>query len=725
MTKSEMSKDSNKNAMEAYARSKAAALFHRQPEDLTPERKQEILFTFIKEELGQAWLRHRHNHAADNVFLSFEYSFGKPGLRTEAALGLGEKIETLCRAMGTNHEEMLALEEVPYFGYGSLGRFSAAWMEEASNRNAVWMGYGLRYRSGFYQQEVIHSRITEKAVPPTVRLPWEIETDVCYTVDFREGPIQARAWDWPIASEDGSNLRYVRLWDAEDSNEVDRIQFRDGEYVKAYRAATEARRLVEFLYPENSNESGRKLRFMQEVFFASATAQDLLHRLQPDPQESRDCPQRILINETHPLLTVVEVFRLLTEEYGFRSEAALRYMHDLFCYVNHVLSDEVFESWSVSLIEEVYPPMVPAIRALDAWAKKAEGVGILDENTLKMHRLATVFCRRLFAFSDTHAARLSVKLELEPPRAVRTLQPMIPALQRAKQYNPVMFDALEKGTMTAEQAAEEKIRRKERFAERLRRTYTLTMNPRSVFISTIANFHENNRQLMSILTIAALHERLMKNPHWDIPEMTWFFSGRAYTGYLMATEVLELLASYAKWLTRDVLIRKKLRIAFLENADIELERELLYASDIYQALRYPEQATALTNAHEAVLNGAAVLSSEHGDSRTLWDSIDVHGSPLLFEESGGDKEAAWRGLRFLEEHRSDLGFDVGIIRNLMERYRDGFHVLSAWPSYHRAIAHLFMAYRDDEQWDEQRATAQIRLFQSLKQRRETSPCRGQ
>lgn len=718
---------------EAFASDMAARRFHKRIPELTHYQKYEILSEYMQMKMGEAWQQSEHA-VVRHYFLSFEYAFGKPMRFAEQALFLTEELEQLAQIMGTDYRTLLREEELPHLGFGTPGRFGAGWMQASTEAPCGCMGYGLRYRSGFIAQYIIKNRPINATdyIGDPARHPWEIRTEKRYEVRFNGETLLAEAIDFPIPGMGGNPIHYVRLWDVAETSRIDTAEFRAGEYVKAYHQTIEPRRLVEFVYPEETNDPGKKLRLMQEYFFASATMQDILS-VHVKEKEALPDPIDIYLNEIHPTLAIPECLRLLTEQYGHAFSDSVKWVQESFRYGNQILTDEAFESWAVPLLEETVPVIVPVLRKMDEYAKNHSPVfavqaenarGLFRDDRVVFPNICAYFCRAIHAFSQTHKKQLSKRLGLDTEKGrsfIRLLAPRLSYVKTLQRTSPKMYECLLEDNCTVQKLAQAKMEKKQAFAKGLE-DQSIFINPYSIFSVHIGNFHENNRQLLILLYIANLHRKLLDSPHLDIPDTTFLFSGLAYPGYLMATETVHLINAYGKWLSRDTLIENKLRIVFMEDINTEMERTLLSVADIYQAIRLPAHATLPMYVPEAILQGAAVFSSRHGYTESLAQSLADTKAITLFEEGKGQGEAM-ESLQFIIQNKKNLDFDAATIASLLRRYQDSFSVMSSFQSYAKEMTKCTQAYLNADAWNHNRAMSQRKMWQILKNTGDL-PCDG-
>lgn len=736
MNSTKLNQNAETAVLQRFIDDTAARRFLALPKDLSETQKYDILTEYVGQCVGEAWKNAPWHKKPSRFFLSFEYSFGQQTRRRGFALHMTKQLEELAKLMGSTYEGLIKNEESPKLGYGTLGRFGAAWMIESLTGEEAWMGYGLRYRSGFFRQQIIDNQQVESVVAERsgALYPWEIWADRRYPVRFKDATVIATAIDFPVFTEFCDRIHFVRLWDVEESHSIDETHFNEGEYVKAYVQALDARSLVEFLYPAETNEPGKKLRLMQEYFFASATVQDILSQYFSDPNPE---PIRIYINEIHPILGIPEMICVLMEKHFYTFENAVLFVQDTCCYGNQILTDEAFEAWSVPMMEETIPHLMPYLQKMDEYAKQNSPVwegqkqpirSIFRNEQVHFYNIAAYFCRSLCVFSSSHKEFFEKRMGFESEAAkakVKILPFIAPSRMNLKHYNPLTYSCLESGRVEPEALAEIKFKNKKNLAEYLREYHSTVINENSIYSVNIGNFHENNRQLLIILHIARLHQQLLTTPHLDIPETTFFFGGKAYPDYQMATEVVHLINAYSKWLLRDTLIQNKLRIVFIENFDVEVERMLLFASDVFQPLRMPSQATIPVNLSDALLHGSAVMASSHGYTQKIADLLVAPGGITLFTEENGSHAKGLEALRFLEDHKADLAFDVRTIQKVLEDYQDGFHVLGSFYDYHEKMSKLTRSYFNGDAWNLSRATDQQRMWKLANEKeRILLPCDG-
>ena len=399
----------------------------------------------VRDRLVERWLRaHRariSQQARQVYYLSMEFLIGRTLSNALLSLGIYEDVKTALAGMGLDLEELIDEENDPGLGNGGLGRLAACFLDSLATLGLPGRGYGIRYDYGMFKQNIIDGRQMES---PDYWLeygnPWEFERHKTrYTVRFggriqHEGKnsrwleteeIIAVAYDQIIPGYETDATNTLRLWSAQASSEINLGKFNQGDYFAAVEDKNHSENVSRVLYPDDSTYSGRELRLRQEYFLVSATVQDILFRHYQLYQTYDNLADKIAIhlNDTHPVLSIPELMRLLIDEHRFSWDDAFGVTCQVFSYTNHTLMSEALETWPVEMLGKILPRHLQIIFEINDYFLKTmqehypddiallSRTSIIDESNdrrVRMAWLAVVVSHKVNGVSELHS-RLMVE----------------------------------------------------------------------------------------------------------------------------------------------------------------------------------------------------------------------------------------------------------------------------------------------------------------------------
>ena len=310
-------------------------------------------------------------------YLSIEYLMGRFFQNAIFNLNIEESMRNALRNVGMNIEEIYQQENDPGLGRGGIGRLAACYLDSMATSELPAWGYGLRYNYGIFKQSIINGFQYE--IPDYWlgdRNPWEIErSDLVYYVSFGghvrkeysngveksiwvpNEVVKAKAYDNPIPGYMTKNTINLRLWKSIPSEQFDFQKFNDGDYYGTVKATNEANLITSVLCPNECSKSGKELSFKQEYFFVSATIQDILRRFNKKNTSLLELQEKVAIqlNNTHPALGIVELFRILVDESNMEMTQAWNLIKKVFSYTNHTILPDAMKKWSVEVFQKVLP----------------------------------------------------------------------------------------------------------------------------------------------------------------------------------------------------------------------------------------------------------------------------------------------------------------------------------------------------------------------------------
>src|SRR5215813_8260669 len=569
----------------------------------------------LRDLLVQRWLRTGETYDRNNpkqvYYLSMEFLLGRSLTNNLTNLLLEPVTREVMQREGLDLLQLAEQEPDAGLGNGGLGRLAACFIDSLATMQIPAMGYGLRYNYGMFRQEIENGYQVEH---PDNWLrypdPWEVaqpretvEVNINATVHLQDGVERLLAnrpsvllgipFDRPVVGYGGKTINTLRLWEAGTPNAFDFGEFSSGDFVGAVHQKIVAEDLTYVLYPDDSTEAGRGLRFAQEYFLVACSLADIVRRFRRRGNDWQALPEKVAIqlNDTHPAMAVAELMRLLLDQAGLGWHQAWDLTARTLAYTNHTLLPEALEKWPVRLFELVLPRHLEIIyeinrRFLDEVRTHSPGdearvvrLSLIEETPVKQVRMANL------AIVGSHSTNgvAAIHSELLRRTVVKEFADMFPERFNNKTNgvtprrwlslaNPelasLVTEAIGDGWITdlsqlrhliplADDAAfiaafrQAKRAAKVRFADWLRGWNWQEVDPDALFDSQIKRIHEYKRQLLNVLHTLVLYNRLRDNPHLDVPSRTCFFAGKAAPAYWLAKLIIKLIGNVANVIDAD------------------------------------------------------------------------------------------------------------------------------------------------------------------------------
>lgn len=618
-------------------------------------------------------------------YLSLEFLIGRSLESNLLAVGMMDICHAALAEMGLDFGAIREQEPEAALGNGGLGRLAACFVDSLATLGIPGEGYGIHYHHGMFRQRIEDGRQVE--VPEnwlTYGNPWEFKRpDVCYPVryggrvemvDDGEGhqsfvwihaeEVLAIANDLPVPGYGGFGASSIRLWSARASQEFDLQDFNRGDYIGSVMAAMESESLSKVLYPDDSTEQGKVLRFRQEYFFVAASVADILHQFRA--QSGADwslLPEKVAIqlNDTHPTIAIPELLRLLIDEQGLGWDEAWEISRGVFAYTNHTLLPEALECWPVALFERLLPRHLQIIyeinrRFLEQVQAQVPGdadlvrrVSLIDENggrRVRMAHLAVVGSHCVNGVARIHTDLMKSGLfadfhRLYPDKIVNRTngitprrwlnqanRPLARLISRHVDEDwPVNLDLLRALLPLAEDAgfAEEfrraKTANKERFTSFSGRTLGVWIDPGSLFDVQVKRIHEYKRQLLNVLHVITRYNRLRHGLTAGMVPRTVIFAGKAAPGYAAAKMIIRLIHAVAGVVNGDPRTRDWLRVVFVPNYNVSSAEVIIPAADLSEQISTAGTEASGTGNMKLALNGALTIGTRDGANIEIAEEV--------------------------------------------------------------------------------------------------------
>ncbi len=748
--------------------------------------KNDIYFALslsIKDRLVRRWLRTQYVYMAKDVkrvyYLSLEFLMGR--LLTNALINMNyyDECRDILKKDGYNLTEVIEEEPDMALGNGGLGRLAACFLDSMATLKLPAFGYGIRYEFGIFKQQIENGEQVEQ---PDNWLsygnPWEIQRrELVYRVKFfgkistkadEYGHIKfnwvdtedvlAVAYDVPVPGFHNDTVNNLRLWAAKATNEFSFKEFNDGNYVAAVERKNISENISKVLYPNDTYTEGKFLRLKQQFFFVTASLQDIIRKYKVTHNTFSEFPNKIAIqlNDTHPVIAIPELMRILIDEEEISWEDAWDITRNTFAYTNHTIVPEALEEWAVSIMDNLLPRHLQIIYEInrrfvnelkERYTKDESVLARLSiikegaERKVRMAHLAIVACHSVNGVAALHTEILKNIIFKDfnkiYPGKIKNVTNGITIRRWLLACNPHLAELItdkigERWITHAEELRDlEKFANndafletlggikwanKRRLADYIETNLGVTINPESMFDVQIKRFHEYKRQLLNVLHVIALYNRIKANPNGNFTPRTVIFAGKAAPAYVMAKNIIKLINGIAKVVNNDPEVGDLLKVVFIPNYGVTLAELIIPACDLSEQISTAGYEASGTGNMKFAINGALTIGTMDGANVEMReevkdDNIFIFG--MLSDEVIKLKTQGYNPLQYLKQSTelqkvievissnyfsaSEPGAFKGIVDNLL--HQDYYCLFADFESYVRKQDEVSAAYADKKLWN--------------------------
>lgn len=637
----------------------------------------------VRDQLVERWVSTTRAKRAQDVkhvyYLSMEFLMGRTFSNALIALELYDTVRQALAELGVDMDAVAELEPDAALGNGGLGRLAACFLDSMATLGIPGYGYGIRYDYGMFRQTIVDGRQVE--VPDywlNTTNPWEFaRPEVNYRIQFgghvvRHGDrhewvdshdVRAMAYDTIIPGYGTQATNTLRLWSAKATEEIDLNAFNRGNYLAAVERKNQSENVSRVLYPDDSTPSGRELRLHQEYFFVSASVQDLLRRYlrQHSTFDQLSAKVSIHLNDTHPVLAIPELMRLLLDEHHLPWADAWRLCQGVFSYTNHTLMHEALETWPVEVLSRVLPRHLQIIFDINAHflgqLTQQQGadqelmrrVSLIDEGgerRVRMAYLAVLSSHSVNGVSALHSELMQQSIfadfaRLWPHRFNNKTNGITPRRWLA-QANPALSAVLDTrigrgwrrdlSELQALQAhlddpallaafSQAKHVNKQRLAAWLEQHMAISVSTGALFDVQIKRIHEYKRQLLNVLHVVTRYLRLLEQPGAVTVPRVVIFAGKAASAYQMAKLIIQLINDVAKTINADSRVADLLKVVFIPNYSVSLAELIIPAADLSEQISTAGTEASGTGNMKFALNGALTIGTLDGANVELQQNV--------------------------------------------------------------------------------------------------------
>lgn len=567
-------------------------------------------------------------------YISAEFLIGKLLSNNLINLGIYADVKKVLADNGISLAEIEEIEAEPSLGNGGLGRLAACFLDSIASLGLNGSGIGLNYHLGLFKQVFENNKQKETANPWIEENTFLRKTDVSYPVKFKDFTVQSRMYEIDVTGYDNrtNKLELFDLDTVDDSIVGDGIDFDKKDIAK---------NLTLFLYPDDSDDDGRKLRIYQQYFMVSNGAKLIIDECKKKGSNLYDLYDYavIQINDTHPTMVIPELIRLLMEE-GIDIDEAIEIVSKTCAYTNHTILAEALEKWPISFLKEVVPQLVPIIEVLDDKVRRRfddESVVIIDKNdTVHMAHIDIHYGFSVNGVAALHTEILE-KSELNNfykiyPEKFNNKTNGITFRRWLLHCNPELTDQLTEWIGDGYKKDAEELKKLEKylsdkdaldtllkiktdnkadFVDYIKRTQNITLNPNSIFDIQVKRLHEYKRQQLNALFVIHKYLEIKKG---NIPEtpITVIFGAKAAPAYIIAKDIIHLILCLQEIINNDPEVNKYLNVVMVENYNVTMAERLIPACDISEQISLASKEASGTGNMKFMLNGAITLGTEDG-----------------------------------------------------------------------------------------------------------------
>ena len=639
----------------------------------------------VRDQLVERWMattRAQYEQDVKRVYyLSMEFLIGRTFTNALLALELQNTMRQALADFGVDLDHLADLEPDAALGNGGLGRLAACFLDSMATLAVPGFGYGIRYEYGMFKQAI---RDGQQVETPDYWLahgyPWEFQRpEVVWRVRFGgrvedrhdygsakwvdTHDVLAMAYDSIVPGYGTEATNTLRLWSAKATEEIDLSAFNRGSYREAVERKNLSENVSRVLYPDDSTESGRELRLEQEYFFCSASVQDLIHRYMRTHDNFDNLSEKISIhlNDTHPVLAVPEMMRLLLDEHHLDWNTAWGHCQRIFSYTNHTLMHEALETWPVHMMGRILPRHLQIIFDINAKFMTAisqehghdnelmRRLSLIDEGgerRVRMAYLAVLVSHSVNGVSALHSELMVQSIFADfahvfPGRFNNKTNGVTPRRWLA-QANPALSSLLDQRLgggwrrdlsqlsalkpMAGQPAfaaafGRAKRQNKVRLAEWVQKNMGLELNIDALFDVQVKRIHEYKRQLLNLIQVIARYQRILDDPNGDHVPRVVIFAGKAASAYAMAKLVIRLINDVANVINNDKRVAGRLQVVFMPNYSVSLAEIIIPAADLSEQISTAGTEASGTGNMKLALNGALTIGTLDGANVEMLQSV--------------------------------------------------------------------------------------------------------
>ncbi len=620
------------------------------------------------------WHTYEKKCSRSLYYFSAEFLMGRALDNNLINLGIRGYVKDLLKELNLDLDSIEDEEPDPGLGNGGLGRLAACFLDSLATLDYPARGYGIRYKYGMFEQKIENGFQTEYPdLWIQHRDPWEIKrSDLAVTIRFGgrisygkmpDGGIRpiledadeivATPYDMPVVGYGTNTVGMLRLWEASAEGGFDFKLFNEGMYNRSVEKQNNAEHISRILYPNDTGPDGKSLRLKQQYFFSSASLQDMVRSFvsKYGTDFSKFAKYNVVqLNDTHPVVAIPELMRILVDEYRVGWDESWEIVTKTFAYTNHTIMAEALEKWSIDIFQGLLPRIYQIVEEINRRFlielrekypndyERVNRMSIIADGKVYMARLAIHACFSVNGVAELHTNLLKTQelkewAELYPEkfnnktngitqrRWLLMSNPLLAEFITKKLGSDAWVKDLTKlkglekfidDEPTLHELLKIKQENKRTLAQYLKVTQNEFLDPDSIFDVQVKRLHEYKRQLLNILHIMYLYNKLITDPDYNPIPRTFILGAKAATGYRRAKAIIKLINTVAEHVNNDRRVRGKLRVVFVENYRVTVAEKIFPASDISEQISTAGKEASGTSNMKFMVNGAVTLGTLDG-----------------------------------------------------------------------------------------------------------------
>ena len=693
-------------------------------------------------------------------YFSAEFLMGRALLNNLSNLGMVDEAREALAALGKDLSVVLEEEPDAALGNGGLGRLAACFLDSCATLDLPVAGYGILYRYGLFKQLFDNGFQTEHPDPWMEEgYPFVIRREEEQRiVRYADLTVRAIPYDMPITGYGTQNVNTLRLWKAEPMEEFDYDAFNSQRFTDAIVDRERTMDISRVLYPNDTTFEGKVLRVRQQYFFCSASLQAIVDNYVAEHgSDLRGFAEynAIQLNDTHPVLAIPELMRILMDEHGLGWEDAWAVVSRTFAYTNHTVLAEALETWDIHIFDRLFPRISEIVREIDRRfridmsERGVDGATIdymapVSGNTVRM---AWIACYASYSINGVAALHTEIiKREtlkewyaIWPERFNNKTNGVTPR-RWLKQCNPRLATLLDEvtgsdrwvtdldvlseytGAGNSElyaRLAQIKHANKVDFAAWIKDREGVEIDPDAIYDVQIKRLHEYKRQLLNAFYVLDLYFRIKDNPALDVPKRVFIFGAKAAPGYIRAKAIIKLINTIADLVNNDPDINGRIKVVFVHNYNVSPAEHIIPAADISEQISMAGKEASGTSNMKFMMNGALTLGTLDGANVEILEAVGEENAYIFgatddeLPELRRHYDPRWHyenvpGLKRVIDALTDgtlddsnSGWFHDLRWSLLEsgyEPADVYYVLGDFASYRETKDRMAQDYRDQEAW---------------------------
>ena len=693
-------------------------------------------------------------------YFSAEFLMGRALLNNLSNLGMIDEARETVGSFGVSLSDVLEQEPDAALGNGGLGRLAACFLDSCATLDLPVNGFGILYRYGLFKQLFEDGFQTEHPDPWMEEgYPFVIRHEEAQRlVRYQDMTVRAIPYDMPITGYGTKNVGTLRLWKAEPLEEFDYDAFNSQRFTEAIVERERTSDISRVLYPNDATYEGKVLRVRQQYFFCSASLQQIVENYVSHHGEDLTGfadYNAIQLNDTHPVLAIPELMRILLDEHHLGWEQAWEVVTKTFAYTNHTVLAEALETWEISIFDRLFPRITEIVREIDRRFRLEMAERGLEQGTIDYMapisgdkvRMAWIACYASYSINGVAALHTEIiKREtlgewhaiwperfnnktngVTPRRWLRQCNPRLSALLDEVTGSDTWVKDL---TVLAEHTdsvddsvydrlAEIKHANKVDFAAWIAQREGIEIDPEAIFDVQIKRLHEYKRQLLNAIYILDLYFRMKQDPSLEVPKRVFIFGAKAAPGYIRAKGVIKLINAIAELVNNDPVVSQTIKVVFVHNYNVSPAEHIIPAADVSEQISMAGKEASGTSNMKFMMNGALTLGTLDGANVEILEAVGDDNAYIFGateDELPGLREGynpVWHyenvpGLKRVLDAFTDgtlddngSGWFADLRRSLLEpsyEPADVYYVLGDFASYRETKDAMAADYADTRAW---------------------------